>query len=65
MKFRPKSGDRYWFVEIVSNTFYLSCYLWEDCSHDYDALKMGNCYKTKTDAAKTLRKIKKIFKGAK
>lgn len=52
---KPKYGDHYWAVSAdpIDGTCYLQ---WEDSPSDYSNYKLGNCYKTMSEAKENKNK---------
>lgn len=59
-RFKPKSNQRYWYIE--NYIFKAELYVWFNDSIDLKNYKSGNCFKTKSEAEKKAKEIRKILK---
>jgi len=59
MKWKPKVGERYWFIDFR----FASSFCWRSNGFDRRNCREGNCFRTKKEATQALQRVKKALKG--
>lgn len=61
-KWRPKQGERYYFIYMARDFYVHNSY--NDCFDvDLKTFSISNCFRTKKEAQQAIVKIKKVLKG--
>lgn len=58
-RWKPRTGEEFFFAAEEGGT---NCLKWENYSIDEDLYKIGNCFKTKTEAEQAAEQIKALLK---
>ena len=66
MKWKPSTGEYFYYVEFFYwGGFVVGKDTWVNSVHDGLVYRNGNCFKTKAEAEKMLKEIKKLLRGKK
>lgn len=60
---KPKDGEKYFFISIQNGKFSIGEMTWNGDSYDYELYHMGNFFKTKKEALKNTSAYKEFIKS--
>ena len=60
---KPKDGEKYFFITIQNDKFSIGELTWNNDSYDYELYHMGNYFRTKNEALKNINAYKEFLKS--
>lgn len=62
MKYKPKEGDKFWYISL--GVFYVFNITYDiSVGSHRKIVNFGNCFRTKKEAQTKLKQIKKLLRG--
>lgn len=57
-RWKPKDGELYWYID---DFFTVALSSWDNYSYEVRKQKIGNCFKTKSEAIAAAKAVKKLL----